>query len=95
MSELLVGLTEYFVLYNTERPHQSLGYETPDQVYRTASGGGARIVDKYYEKRLSGHPSEKEKAHPEIETKKETENRGSAVPLHEEGYPLKLDALLS
>ena len=86
MPELLIGLTEYFVLYNTERPHQSLGYDTPDQVYRTASGGGARIVDKY---------SEKEKSHTEVETKKETENRGSAVPLHEEGYPLKPDALLS
>ena len=55
------------------------------QVYRTTSGGGARVVDKY---------SEKEKTHSEIETKK-TEKRGSAVPLHEEGYPLKLDALLS
>lgn len=87
MPDLLIGLTEYFVLYNTERPHQSPGYDTPDQVYRTASGGGAKIVDKYN--------SEKEKTHPEIETKKETENRGSAVPLHEEGYPLKLDALLS
>ena len=86
MSELLVGLTEYFVLYNTERPHQSLGYDTPDQVYRTASGGGARIVDKY---------NATEKTDSEIKTKKETENRGSAVPLHEEGYPLKLDALLS
>ena len=51
MSELLIGLTEYFVFYNTERPHQSLGYDTPDQVYRTASGGGARIVDKYSENR--------------------------------------------
>jgi len=78
MSQLLIGLTEYFVLYNTERPHQSPGDDTPDQVYRTASGGGAKIVGKY---------SEKEKTHPEIET--ETENRGSAVPLHEEGYPLK------
>jgi putative transposase len=68
MSELLLGLTEYFVFYNTERPHQSLSYDTPDQVYRTASGGGARIVDKY---------SEKEKTHSE----KETEKRGSAVPL--------------
>ena len=86
MSELLIGLTEYFVHYNTERPHQSLGYATPDHVYRTARGGGARIVDKY---------SEKEKTHPEIETKKGIENRGSAVPLLEEGYPLKLDALLS
>ena len=86
MSELLVGLTEYFVLYNTERPHQSLGYDTPDQVYQTASGGGARIVDKY---------NATEKTDSAIETKKETENRGSAVPLHEAGYPLKLDALLS
>ena len=25
-------------------------YDAPDQVYRTASGGGARIVDKYSEK---------------------------------------------
>ena len=91
MPDLLIGLTEYFVLYNTERPHQSLNYDTPDQVYRTASGGGARIVDKYYEKRLSGHPSEKEKSHSGIETK----NRGSAIPLQVKGYPLKLDALLS
>ena len=82
MPDLLLGLTEYFVFYNTERPHQSLGYDTPDHVYRTAGGGGAMIVDKY---------SEKTKTHSEIETK----NRGSAVPLHVEGYPLKLDALLS
>ena len=82
MPELLTGLTEYFMFYNTERTHQSLGYDTPDQVYRTASGGGARMVDKY---------SEKEKTHSE----KETENRGSAVPLHEDGYPLKPNALLS
>jgi putative transposase len=82
MPDLLIGLTEYFVLYNTERPHQSLSYDTPDQVYRTANGGGARIVDKY---------SETEKTHSGIET----ENRGSAVPLHVEGYPFKLDALLS
>jgi len=47
MSELLMGLTAYFVFYNTERPHQSLNYCTPDNVYRSASGGGgARIVDK-------------------------------------------------
>lgn len=49
VSDLLLGLTEYFVFYNTERTHQSLGYDTPDEVYRTASGGGARIVDKYSE----------------------------------------------
>jgi putative transposase len=68
LPDLLIGLTEYFVYYNTARPHQSLGYLTPDQVYRTASGGGARIVDKY---------SATEKTHSEIET----ESRGSAVPL--------------
>lgn len=45
--ELLVGLTEYFELYNSRRPHQSLGYATPDQVYRSGVGGGAYIVDKY------------------------------------------------
>jgi len=47
LPELLLGLTEYFVFYNTERMHQSLDYCTPDAVYRTASGGGASIVDKF------------------------------------------------
>ena len=47
MGELLVGLTEYFVFYNGERPHQSLGENTPDVVHRTAVGGGALIVDKF------------------------------------------------
>ena len=51
MPELLLGLTKYFDFYNTERPHQSLGYKTPDQVYRTAAGGGACIVDKFSDKR--------------------------------------------
>ena len=50
MPELQLGLEEYFLLYNTERPHQSLGYATPDLVYRTATGGGARIVDKFSER---------------------------------------------
>lgn len=45
--ELMIGLSEYFVFYNGERPHQSLGNLTPDTVYATASGGGARIVDKF------------------------------------------------
>jgi len=36
--DLLQGLTEYFGFYNTERMHQSLGYKTPDEVYRTAIG---------------------------------------------------------
>ena len=46
-TELQCGLKEYFVFFSYERPHQSLGYSTPDKVYRTATGGGARIVDKY------------------------------------------------
>jgi len=50
--------------------HQSLEYSTPDKVYLTASGGGAKIIDKY---------SKTENISSEIETK----NRGSAVPLHE------------
>jgi putative transposase len=45
--ELMIGLTEYFVFYNGERPHQSLGNLTPNTVYATASGGGAKIVDKF------------------------------------------------
>jgi len=47
MGELTLGLTEYFAFYNGERPHQSLAYKTPDNVYRTAIGGGAMIVDKF------------------------------------------------
>ena len=47
MGELMVGLTEYFVFYNGERPHQSLANNTPDAVYRSAIGGGAMIVDKF------------------------------------------------
>jgi putative transposase len=47
MAGLLVGLTQYFSFYNEERPHQSLGYQTPDQVYISGMGGGAVIVDKY------------------------------------------------
>ena len=58
LPELLLGLTEYFVFYNTERTHQSLDYETPDKVYRTASGGGASIVDKFTAREKS--QSEKE-----------------------------------
>jgi putative transposase len=47
MTDLLLGLTQYFLFYNEERLHQALGYTTPDVVYQTAMGGGARIVDKF------------------------------------------------
>jgi putative transposase len=71
------------VFYNTERRHQSLHDVTPDEVYRTASGGGARIVDQFGETATTPP-----------ETQHETEQRGSAVPLHGNGYPLKLTALV-
>jgi putative transposase len=47
MSDLLMGLTQYFQFYNQERWHQALNYKTPDEVYKTARGGGAKIVDKF------------------------------------------------
>ena len=47
MGDLMLGLTKYFAFYNEERPHQSLCNQTPQAVYRSASGGGAMIVEKY------------------------------------------------
>jgi putative transposase len=47
VQSLLIGLTDYFVFYNQERHHQSLGYKTPDRVYQTAIGGGAKIGSPY------------------------------------------------
>ena len=32
--ELYNGLREYFTFYNQERPHQALGYQTPEQFRR-------------------------------------------------------------
>ncbi len=51
MPELLVGLAEYFIFYNAGRFHQALGYKTPDQVYQTGEGGGAKIADYFSEKK--------------------------------------------
>jgi putative transposase len=53
MSELHVGLKEYFAFYNAERFHQSLEYKTPDEVYLSGTGGGAKIVDHFGEKKNS------------------------------------------
>ncbi len=36
--ELLQGLDDYFKLYNYERPHQGLGYQTPATVYQGVPG---------------------------------------------------------
>jgi putative transposase len=53
MPELLIGLAEYFIFYNGGRFHQALGYITPDQVYRTGDGGGAKIADYFGDKNES------------------------------------------
>ncbi|MDB5033109.1 MAG: integrase, catalytic region [Chlorobi bacterium] len=37
MQKLEEGLDAYFSFYNSERPHQSLGYRTPEAVYRSAA----------------------------------------------------------
>ena len=58
--ELLPGLAGYFEFYNAERFHQSLGHLTPDEVYRTAAGGGAMIADKFSEKETSRTETEVE-----------------------------------
>ena len=50
VGELLLGLSDYFVRYNSKRPHQSLQYKTPNVVYASGCGGGALIIDKYAEK---------------------------------------------
>ena len=55
---LLLGLTDYFLFYNGERRHQSLGYATPDVVYFTATGGGAKIVDRFSSGREVTLPAE-------------------------------------
>lgn len=39
--EAVAGLARYFTLYNTKRPHQSLGYLTPEQVYQGVQIGNA------------------------------------------------------
>lgn len=80
MPEVRLGLTEYFLFYNRERTHQSLDYMTPDVVYRTASGGGARIVDKFKEKET---------------TKIGVETGAAPFRCESIGYHLNLDSLLS
>ena len=47
LAQVQAGLKTYFAFYNSERRHQSLGYQTPDQVYLTGQGGNASIIDKF------------------------------------------------
>jgi len=57
MPDLLLGLTHYFLFYNEQRMHQSLRYTTPDVVYQTGTGGGAKIVDKFGGARETSSPA--------------------------------------
>jgi putative transposase len=47
ISDLQTGLRDYFDFYNFERPHQSLENKTPDFIYKSATGGGAMILNKF------------------------------------------------
>lgn len=80
MPEAQLGLTHYFLFYNRERTHQSLDYKTPDDTYRTANGGGARIVD---------HFKEQKKPQGELEAGAAPFRCASI------GYPLNLNPVLS
>ena len=40
--ELHDALERYFVFYNTERPHQSLGYQTPSMLYQAGGESGEK-----------------------------------------------------
>lgn len=42
-----MGVTHYFIFHNHERQHQLLSYPTPNVVYQSATGGSAKIVDKF------------------------------------------------
>jgi putative transposase len=37
VSEARAGIDRYFVFYNERRPHQALGYQTPDAFHRSAA----------------------------------------------------------
>ena len=40
VSELRKGLKSYFDFYNTERPHQALNYQTPEEIHWLSSPWG-------------------------------------------------------
>jgi putative transposase len=45
VAELMTGLTNWFRFYNHERPHQSLKYRTPAEVYQEAGRGAGRAEE--------------------------------------------------
>jgi putative transposase len=79
MQDLLMGLTHYFIFYNEERRHQSLGYKTPSVVYSTAIGGGAKIVDKFGGARETSSPVPLRSTEDNVSRAKELGQRHSAV----------------
>lgn len=101
MGELLIGLMKYFDLYNNHRPHQSLGYKTPVAVYKTATGGGAMIVDKFSAVAEAPVPlrstgsSATATATPDTEPKKEATTGQRCSAASEVKDYLKLDEILS
>ena len=40
-------MAQYFAFYNARRPHKSLSYQTPDQIYSDGVGGCALILDRF------------------------------------------------
>lgn len=42
--EAVLGLRRYFGFYNAERMHQSLDYQTPQEVYEGQTTGGIRAL---------------------------------------------------
>ena len=42
--EAILGLRKYFGFYNTERPHQSLDYRTPQEVYEGQTTGDTKTL---------------------------------------------------
>lgn len=58
LAQVQAGLKTYFTFYHGERRHPSLGYQTPDQVYLTGQGGGARIIDNRDRPSASAPPLE-------------------------------------
>ena len=92
------------LLYNNERPHQSLDYKTPAAVYRSATGGGAKIVDKFPRavaeapvplRSTGSSATAKTKATSEAEAKEENKTGQRCSVAIEVKDHLKLDALWS
>jgi len=96
MAQLLLGLTNYFTYYNQVRPHQSLGYLTPDVVHQKGIGGGARIVDKFGAAPVESSPAlrsgddstgatTQSKARSKTETESTTETEATSTPKSKTG----------